>query len=80
MLCVHSNMWDPRQVQALLHLAQRNWRMSFDIDHCNEDMDIDIPLDFGSKAQEVTDYRFAHSILFSIGVTSAESILLPPAR
>lgn len=54
--------------------------MSFDIDHCNEDMDIDIPLDFGSKAQEVTDYRFAHSILFSIGVTSAESILLPPAR
>ncbi|OAO17458.1 zinc finger protein [Blastocystis sp. ATCC 50177/Nand II] len=31
--------------------------MSFDMEHCNEDMDIDIPLDFSSKAQEVTDYR-----------------------
>lgn len=36
--------------------------MSFDMEHCNEGMDIDIPLDFSSKAQEVTDYRFAYSL------------------
>lgn len=53
--------------------------MSFDIEHCNEDMDIDIPLDFSSKAQEVTDYRFAYSLQFTVGATNAESTLPPLA-
>lgn len=42
--------------KARMHFEE-DGDMSFEIDHCSEDLDIDIPLDFNSKTQEVTDYR-----------------------
>lgn len=42
--------------KARIH-SEEDGDMSFEIDHCSEDLDIDIPLDFNSKTQEVTDYR-----------------------
>lgn len=74
-----SNCWECGWHQDFLSQTQRHREMSFDIEHCNEDMDIDIPLDFSSKAQEVTDYRFIYSLQFTVGATNAESTLPPLA-